>query len=289
MKTTANLPNLNYLNKKILWIIGLERSGTTVLGNLLGSCKNVEYLYEPDTLYPILHLKNKISHDKWKMLFECYFYNDLLRNRINNRQINLNKTDDSYYFNYKNKLQLNKKTFDIFKKNKNIPRSKIIIKVPGLIDEIINLKKLYKDFQFIVIERPSSEIVNSIINKAWFKNNYDNRHFPYIKKGNKIYPFWLAKKYYKIWNTFNEYEKAAFYVIEYKKKIKKLKNLFNLKYNQLIDNPKIILKKISKKFNLSPTDKTINLIKKIKKIKRKNLNLKKKIRKEIYNKLYQLS
>ena len=289
MKITANLPNLNYLNKKIIWIIGLERSGTTVLGNLLGSCKDVEYLYEPDTLYPILYLKNKISHDKWKMLFECYFYNDLLRNRINNRQINLNKTDDSYYFNYKNKLEQNKKIFDIFKKNKIIPRSKIIIKVPGLIDEIVNLKKLYKNFQFIIIERTSSEIVNSIIKKAWFKKNYDNRHFPYIKKGTKLYPFWLNKKYYKIWNTFNEYEKAAFYVIEYKKKISKLKNLYNVKYDQLTDNPKIVFKDISKKFNLSPTHKTISLIKKIKKIKKNILNLKKKLRKEIYNKLNQLS
>ena len=63
----------------------------------------------------------------------------------------------------------------------------------------------------------------------------------------------------------------------------------DVKYDQLTDNPKIVFKDISKKFNLSPTHKTISLIKKIKKRKKTILSLKKKLRKEIYNKLNQLS
>ena len=291
MKTTANLPNLDYLNKKIIWIIGLERSGTTVLGNLVGSLKGTEYIYEPDTLYPILFLKKKISFDKWKMLFECYFYNDLLRNRINNRQINLNKNDDSFYLNFKKNLKFKTKEFDIFKKNKTVPRSKIIIKIPGLVEEVIELKKIFKHFKFIIIERNGVELVSSIIRKNWFKQNFDNRHFPYIKNKSNIYPFWLKKKHFKFWKSLNYYERAAFYVIEFKKIInkKKNKNIFKISYDQLISNPHTIVNRISKKFNLQKTQKTFSLLNKIKKRKRKTIHLEKKIRKNLLKELVRLN
>tara|TARA_A100001015_G_scaffold303029_1_gene391999 strand:+ start:9292 stop:10161 length:870 start_codon:yes stop_codon:yes gene_type:complete len=289
MKTTANLPNLNYLNKKIIWITGIERSGTTVLGNLIGSLRGTEYIYEPDTLYPILFLKNKISPDKWKMLFECYFYNDLLRNRINNRQINLNKDDDSFYLNFKENLKIKKNHFDIFKKNKIVPRSKIIIKIPGLIKEVIELKKYFNNFKFIIIERNGLEILSSIIKKNWFKKDHDNRHFPYIKYKEKCYPFWLKKKYFKSWKKFSSSDKAAFYVIQLKKIINKNKKIYKINYDQLVSNPIEIINDISRKFNLLKTPKTVSLLKKIKKRKNKKIDLRKKIRKDLFDQLVRLN
>ncbi len=289
MKITAKLPNLNYINKKIIWIIGIERSGTSVLGNLIGSLKGTEYIYEPDTLYPIFFLKNKISKDKWKMLFECYFYNDLLRNRINNRQINLNKDDESFYLNFKENLNIKTKQFDIFKKNKIVPRTKIIIKIPGLIQEVIELKKYFKNFKFIIIERNGLEILNSIIKKNWFKKNHDNRHFPYIKYKKKFYPFWLKKKNFKVWRKLNSFDKAAFYTIQLKKIINKNKKLYKINYDQLVSNPGRVINDISRKFNLQKTSKTVSLLKKIKKRKNKRIDLKKKIRKDLFDQLVRLN
>ena len=47
--------------KKIIIIAGPARSGTSILGKILGSCKNTEYWYEPETFQYISTLYNKIS------------------------------------------------------------------------------------------------------------------------------------------------------------------------------------------------------------------------------------
>ncbi|MDC0426653.1 sulfotransferase [Pelagibacteraceae bacterium] len=286
MKPLIHLPNTNYINKKIIWITGLPRSGTTILGKLIGSCKNVEYIYEPDALLPIFFLKNKISFNNWKMLFEGYFYLDLIRNFLNFRRVNLNKNDDSYYFNYKeNNFKFNLQPFDIFKKNKNIPRSKIIIKLPNVLEELLNLNKIYKYFKIISVERNSFEVVDSIIRKKWFKNNTIPRYFPVVEQNSKIYPTWLKKKFYKSWNTFNEYEKATFYVLNQKKFSKKNKSVFKINYEDITTDPKKVVDMIAKKFNLKITKKTLNIIKKIKKKKHKKIFLERKISKNLINKL----
>ena len=289
MKPIIHLPNVDYINKKIVWITGLPRSGTTILGKLIGSCKDVKYIYEPDGLLPIFFLKNKISFNKWKMLFEGYFYLDLIRNNLCDRRFNLNKKDSSYYFNYNKKLQFNLNEFDIFKKNNKISASKIVIKLPQCLEILVSLNKIYKYFKIISLERNLFEIIESITRKQWFKKDTISRFFPVIEHKSKFYPTWLKKNFYRSWNKFNEYEKAALYVLHEKKISKKNDNIFKIYYNDIIDNPKKVVNILKKKLHLKPTKKTLNIISQIKRRKHKSFLLENKINKKLMNELIKIN
>ena len=64
-----------------------------------------------------------------------------------------------------------------------------------------------------------------------------SRFFPVIEHKSEFYPTWLKKNFYRSWNKFNEYEKAALYVLHAKKISKKNNNIFKIYYDDIIDNP----------------------------------------------------
>ena len=63
--------NLKVL-KNIIIISGPARSGTSILGKVLGSCKSTEYCYEPETLIYIASICKKISKKIWRTLYNRY-------------------------------------------------------------------------------------------------------------------------------------------------------------------------------------------------------------------------
>ena len=103
MKSYIVLPQKikNQIESKIIWLTGCARSGTTIIGNILGSMNGVEYFFEPDSLKSIFFIKNKMDIKSWSLLFETYLYRDLINNSLNNRKVNLNKKEDSYIFRIK--------------------------------------------------------------------------------------------------------------------------------------------------------------------------------------------
>ena len=53
--------HINNVLENVIWITGCARSGTTILGKILSTLKNVEYAYEPEFLFRLLPSINKIN------------------------------------------------------------------------------------------------------------------------------------------------------------------------------------------------------------------------------------
>ena len=54
--------NIKKILNNLIWITGCARSGTTILGKILSTLKNVEYGFEPELLFgllPKIHKFNK--------------------------------------------------------------------------------------------------------------------------------------------------------------------------------------------------------------------------------------
>ncbi len=294
MKSYIVLPQKikNQIESKIIWLTGCARSGTTIIGNILGSMNGVEYFFEPDSLKSIFFIKNKMDIKSWSLLFETYLYRDLINNSLNNRKVNLNKKDDSYIFRIKDKKSFNKKfenKFDLVnltKKNKNF-FSKIVIKLPDVTSEIIKLKKIYPNFKIIFVDRNPLEIINSLVKKKWFTSQILRLH-PIIKKGSKLYPYWLDSKQYKLWDKMNIYERSAIYTIKVREIIKKNKKIIVINYNDLVKDPFKVIKKIEKKLKLKRTKKTLQLFKSLRR-RTENLSwIEEKIRPEIFRELIKI-
>ncbi len=273
------------INRNTLWITGTGRSGTTIIGKILASFKNTQYFYEPDFLPSLLYLSDKIKKNHFNHLFENYFYIDLIKNGLNNRRINLNKRDDSYFFNSKNKSDLKiKRNFDIFNSKKGkVP--KVIIKLPDFVEQILKLKDFF-NFKIIYVDRDPLEVINSMIKKKWWSKNL-NRTFPVIEFKKEFYPWWLKRSQYNEWKNLNEYERCALYIIRIKKSLKNNQKIKIINYADLISDPNKFVKNLSIITRLSPSSKTFSLIKKIKKRKKTNLEfIKKKINKKTFKTLY---
>ena len=289
MKIKILIPNKlkKKINRNTIWITGTGRSGTTIIGKILASFKNTQYFYEPDFLPSLLYLNNKINKNYFNHLFENYFYIDLIKNGLNNRRINLNRKDDSYFFNSKNKSDLEiKNNFDIFNYKKGkLP--KVIIKLPDFVEQIFKLKKFF-NFKIIYVDRDPLEVINSMIKKKWWSKNL-NRTFPVIEFKKEFYPWWLNRSQYKEWKNLNEYERCALYILRIKKSLKNNQKIKIINYADLISDPNKFVKNLSIITRLSPSSKTFSLIKKIKKRNKTNFEfIKKRINKKTFKKLYSL-
>ena len=66
--------------ENVIWITGCARSGTTILGKILSTLKNVEYAYEPEFLFSLLPSINKINRKEWLKIYNAYIVEELLFN-----------------------------------------------------------------------------------------------------------------------------------------------------------------------------------------------------------------
>lgn len=270
------------INSRTHWLTGPARSGTSIIGKILASFKDTEYFYEPDLLVSLFALKKKIRNDHWLILFQTYFYFDLVKNGFNKRRVNLNFNDKgSYYFNYKKKDDLKKiKNFNIFNDTKNLKKN-IIVKLPGYLDQIYSLKKKHK-FKIYYVERDPLSVINSIYKKKWWSDNKKS-NILLVKKDGKTYPDWLKNRDYKFWNSLNEFERSALYIVYLKRSLKNKKNIEILNYDQLTKNPKEFVSNLKKITKLKPTEKTFQIIKTIKIRKNNNEWIKDRLRLKIKN------
>lgn len=253
--------------KKIIIIAGPARSGTSILGKILGSCKKTEYWYEPDIINYIFNIYGKISKDIWKKLFERYLLGNLL-NILTGRSINLRNGENSSIRSFKLNSNIREKhnlKLSATKLQKYLKKNKInfVIKSPSI--ELSNYSNENSKIKIVNTKRNHFEVINSIIKKKWFrKKNYLNLFSPAKKINSKMYPFWMKKKYVKFWTRANETTRGAIYLLCSYEELAKTKNLINLRYDNLIKNPSKSIKILLKKLGLKPTNKTTQILSNIK-------------------------
>jgi hypothetical protein len=256
------IPNTKKILQKTIWVTGCARSGTSILGLVLSTLNNVEYSHEPETLFTLLPLIDKIKKKIWKQIFETYLIEDTFFNLCVGRTLNFRKNDFSSIYNAltkkqiqrRLKLNLRRKDFDAHIKNNN---KKYIIKVPDLTKSFVKLQKYYPQNKFIIIKRNNKSIISSINRKNWFqKNNYGAAPLYFNKN-------WLSPKLYKIWINSNNQKRAEIYIDNFEKDIKKIKNKLVVNYESLIKNPNKVIKEICTFLNLKKTQKTKEAINKI--------------------------
>ena len=248
--------------KKVTWITGSARSGTTLTGKILSTLKGVEYGFEPETLYSLLPLIKKIKKNYWIEVYENYLIEDLFYNLCAGRKINLKKYEDSSIYNALNNKQitqklhfnLRRKEFDNYlKKNEKT----LIIKIPSLVSSFAKLQSYYPQNRFIVTSRSTSALMSSILKKGWFKKS----GYLYSPQGSAKY--WLEPRLYKTWIKSNEIEKARIYLSIMEKYVKQIKKKHVVDFKSLLNNPYKVVKEICDYLNLKKTKKTDEVIEKI--------------------------
>lgn len=183
---------------KLVIITGAARSGTTLLGKIVGSMQPSYYLFEPTIMKLISVIPEKLVP---MLLFEDY-----ILPKIQGQNLNLNEGDDSCEFNYRDKesiwssprtridaMQLIEETKPLF-----------IIKVTEFMPLCYIAIKIFPDMRFLNIVRNGNDVINSALKCGWFDDGY--KPVDILLNG---CPWYIDEESRKAWSKWNPTTRAA--------------------------------------------------------------------------------
>jgi len=315
-KNNWSSPDL--IQKKILLIDGITRSGKSMIGPVIASFKNtypMRYQYLIDNLMPIFS-RSEINKNVTKSLISLYFNREVYELNIS-RNINFRRSDVSSIFRDKNQnlfiKNLKKKEGDYVVKEIKKKKFWSLYETHDLLSMINNFRKLEIPFKMIYCYRHPIDNIYSFykryknrLSKAKNKYNLNNPriYFMMIKNKGILLPYY-ADKNKTFFLKLNFAEKVAFYYlyslkksqIEFKKNKKNKNDIFFVKFDDFATNTKKVIKKLSQFTSSSLTKFTKNALKNnnlprkinLKEREVKKKYLKKLIRKDLFKKIEILS
>jgi hypothetical protein len=258
--------------KRVLFITGVGRSGTTILGKLIGSLQPTCYLFEPALmkLAPFLILNASNSEDKriYSLLIRSLLFEDYFLQLIHGRNLNFNVRDDSYVGNYMCKSAVERRWNELSRRQDVVEHLKkerplLVMKIPEFQPFFALSKQIFSQPKFIHIIRNGNEVVLSALKRGWYTNVFMNRaivEWAKKRKGreNCNIPWYLdkeSKKYFPRWNVITRAatvwrnlteQGMSFYA-------KEPESCLQFKYEDFIRSPDTFLKQFERTFGLKPT------------------------------------
>ena len=276
-----------------IFISGLPRSGTTLLGKIVGSLSNLEYHFEPPCFYLILSLyaSSFLSFEQAKIIISLILSEELLLESAHGRSINLRPNDDSQILHRMNWSELNKRWNSIKNRHDainfcNENRLRLCVKTPCIFDSINLIRKTVKNPFFLIIIRNGFDVVNSILNKEWLsKEGLSRDLWPYVNNDSSVnIPYWVTNEYRERWPNMTPLLRTVvmwnihagiYNSLEYKK------DFIEIRYEDLVNNPYPLIDDLANKLGVNKTFFTKRWIESIKN-NQKNYNKNKML--ELINK-----
>jgi hypothetical protein len=185
-----------------IFIVGMPRSGTTLLSNMMNVLDNIYFPSETHFFIQKKRYESRSNFFKKKISFGEFYFS---KNRFYNRSLIVS----NQLINDFNSLNSDKEKFEFILKIKGRKQNLgIHEKTPIHLECINEIKIIYPDAKFILIVRDPRDIFNSLKQVKW------SFFFPYKLR-------------------INSYKKMV--------TVDKIKNVYTVKYEELIQNPKNIL------------------------------------------------
>ena len=291
------VPDIKLLTSKITFIGGVTRSGKSFLCPIASSFKNFEMFFMSSIAENISYIdKLKKTNSKYSSFLIKLIFNEIIYNLNIGRSLNQRKSDYTSIPNFKEPK--------IYKNRMNgIEGDEIIKRVakeknhyPVMFhDPLINPEIILNSFpnsKIIFVDRHPVELVEEWIKKKYSSNFFENpRNVTLaIKYRKKNFPYWCHKKLDKIYKAKNNYIKTVYslseLIIQQKKNLSNLSNKLKkrvllVKFDQLVENTDLEIKKITKFLKCQTSKYTKKTILRQNGNRKLNLNLREKKKKTI--------
>jgi hypothetical protein len=152
---------------RIILLTGAMRSGTSVLGKIIGSLQDVEFFYEPMIFVKLL------MNPACSEMFDDYIYSDLIMPALAGRNLNLNRNDDSSIFNYKSEnfiADRMARSWSADEIHSAYSGVGCLIKYPSYITQIASFSSSAFPLRKVFIFREPNGNLNSLLRKRWFSD-----------------------------------------------------------------------------------------------------------------------
>jgi len=161
------------LVERTICLSGVARSGTTILGALVQSLKNVEYKFEPPSVAYLFHLIDRIPEKEWKYLYSDYLLEDILLPSLSGRGLNFNSNDWSYIFrskginDIKSQFLRSLRFQDIFD---SLSEYTVAFKIPNISIRLRQFSSYFPSTRLLFTVRNPDAVLHSTMQRGWFRD-----------------------------------------------------------------------------------------------------------------------
>lgn len=204
------------VSKSIL-ITGVARSGTTMMGTLVHSLRNVEFSYEPPFLFSHIPLIYQMPPGQWCLLYETYLFEDFLMEALGGRRLNFNEHDDSCIYRAKDSGEIEARLSGSHRRKALLPLAvgrRIAYKMPDMLPFLDRLHAYYPGMNIIVMFRSPESVAASLLGKGWFSDeglSEDPMVWPSKVERFPLVPFWVPDQDIELWRGMSEVERCYYY------------------------------------------------------------------------------
>ncbi|MBT6229931.1 MAG: hypothetical protein HOI47_25090 [Candidatus Scalindua sp.] len=270
--------------KDMIVVTGIFRSGTTITGKIIGSFKGVEYAYDPPLLFYANALMRRDSSKKENMMnwIKVYLYYDYYLNYLQGRYNFRSKDEGSCVLHMKPYSEVMEKWFSSGNAFETINRSsnkdiRFSFKFCNLYDLLESFVDEFSGIRIIDITRDLNRVLVSVIAKKWFfrERLTDDAAvlWPFRVCENEIrVPYLVDESDVDFWCNANDITRSVYICcklaenkIKFRNSLvmndKKKEKYLEIRYEDLVTNPSMVVKKVSRFTNTEwgkLTDSIIN-------------------------------
>ena len=275
---------------EIVAIVGACRCGKTTLGRLLGSIKSVEYIDEPwlPMMLPVIHGKKLISSELCRDIFSAYIQ-ELFYDIVLLRQANFRPNDLSSIWSFKEPSEIFDRLTRLDRKRDAAKyaqenRSLLLYSGPGTYPFLKSNRFLLPEGKIVHIIRNGLDVALDVAEKKWYSDEsllqpfesvlgfaYDSQKL----KRQYYLPWWVEIGEEEYFLSMNNFSRGLYYWRKMNElvdgdnieELERKSDYYTLiRFEDLLQDPKNMVRFFEKWLNRSATGKTSTLIKSLEKI-----------------------
>ena len=194
-------------------VTGIPRSGTSIVGKVLGSLCDVEYAFEPP-LVPYLDAQvrwGRMDPGDGVNILKTYLYFEYFVEYLHGRRYNFRPSDDSFVLSMKPFNEIVEKWKTIGSTQDAIDEAEersLICKSPGVYTLLNHIYENSPKIMIIHIWRDLERIIASLMSKRWFHDENlgpdSTGLWPFLKtEGARMVPYPVAEDAIEAWQSMN--------------------------------------------------------------------------------------
>ncbi len=160
-------------------VLGIERSGTSLVGNLIATFSGAEYAFEPALLsyYEAREIEGNLDRSEMAGVLRTYFAQNVLMEGIHGRGYNLRPNDETCALNYKPYAEIVRRwtsiagTADALGYCESHPELRVVFKVSSIYRIIPRLAEAFPALRLVEVRRDLASVAGSLLIKRWYHDD----------------------------------------------------------------------------------------------------------------------
>lgn len=256
MKVLMPAVHAELLNSAVV-ITGPPRSGTTLLGKLVGSLQGLDYRFEPPSLRMLTatHAAGELSLELGAKLLSAYLCEDIFVESLLGRGLNFRPDDDSLIFSQLSWSQVVSRWTKFANRRQAINHGlaearRLCIKMPFMLDSLALLRAAMPACRLIVCVRNGIDVVTSMLRKQWLSDDVlELELWPYAGRRDGVnIPSWVPVEFHDRWPGMSPATRACLVWsihADHGLRQRHSADLIELRYEELVSQPRQLVQQLA--------------------------------------------